>query len=136
MTHFYAGDRLVRPKQDAKMIKHHVIYVGVVNGTHQIVENQINEGVKLTPLIEFQEKHSDYTIIRFEGSQDERNRIVKDSLDRLGTPYKLLSYNCETFANDVQFKKRVSYQIIGWGIGLVAFFGAVFAIRQNSKSRN
>jgi hypothetical protein len=129
MITIHAGDRLESPKQNANFITHHVLFVGVVNGTHQVVENQINIGVRLIPFEAFRKEHPNFTHIPFNGNIEARNDVVIKALNSIGKPYKLLSYNCETFANDVQFDMLISHQVnrILKGIGL--FLGGLIIIK-------
>lgn len=111
MVQIKAGDRLKSPKQDVSFITHHAIFVGVVNGENHVVENQINVGVRLIPLDIFLRDHPNCQIEVFSGSENQRQEVVIRALDSLGKKYKLLHYNCETFANDVQYGVQESHQV-------------------------
>ncbi|MCB0494408.1 MAG: hypothetical protein KDC93_18550, partial [Cyclobacteriaceae bacterium] len=50
-------------------------------------------------------------IVRFQGNDLDRELAVKRALDQLGKPYSLINFNCENFANHVQFGKSFSRQI-------------------------
>ena len=47
----------------------------------------------------------------FIGSRDERRLAVQRALDLIGQPYGLIDYNCESFANEVQYNHRRSEQV-------------------------
>jgi Lecithin retinol acyltransferase len=135
MAQLHAGDRLESPKKEAKFIIHHAIYVGVVNGLQQVVENQINHGVRLVTLEQFRREHPDFTVTANNVSSDERQRIVNEALNKLGKPYTLLGYNCETFANDVQYGTPVSHQVKKWGMVAGSLLSSFLFIKWlNNKS--
>lgn len=126
MAQLHAGDRLESPKKEAKFIVHYAIYVGIVNGLQQVVENQINHGVRLVTLEQFIREHPYFTVTTYHGSDEERQRIVIEALNKLGEPYKLLGYNCETFVNDIQYGTPVSHQVKKWGIATGTLIGSFF----------
>jgi hypothetical protein len=126
MAVIYAGDRLISPKQDLSFIKHHAIFVGDIDGVPQVVENQINVGVRLVPLDRFWAEHPECIIENFRGQPHERDEIVRKSLNNLGRTYKLLDYNCESFANEVQHGKSVSKQVQNGLAAVGLTIGAIF----------
>lgn len=122
------GDRIVIPKSLFGLVQHHALYLGCDEfGQHLICENVIGVGVKLTRVEDFFSGVESVTRIeKFLGSNFERKQIVQKSLARLGKPYNLINYNCESFCNDVQHNIIRSAQV---SIGLfVCFFGLMLAV--------
>lgn len=114
------GDRIVEPIFQTGLSKHHAIYIGQDElGQGWIVENHKVHGVHLMPARDFFTATKTYRIYPFIGSQAERNALVKKALSKLGTPYSLLNYNCEHFANEVLYGRKESQQAKN-GIGIMA----------------
>lgn len=107
------GDRIVVPKSGAQLIQHHALYLGFDNnGNHFICENVIGEGVKLTRVCVFFNGTNRITRIeKFNGENIDRKKVVQDALTKLGQPYNLINYNCESFVNEVLLQKRHSKQV-------------------------
>lgn len=107
------GDRIVVPKSERNLIQHHAIYLGTnVQGQHVFAENKIGIGVRLITAVEFFEGVTQFTTIeRFRGNKKQSELAVERALNRLGIPYELIDYNCEHFANEVQYKKKESKQV-------------------------
>ena len=125
------GDRIVVPKSRWNFIQHHAIYLGTnVQGDHVFAENKSGIGVRLVTDAEFFEGVTRITAIeRFKGSKQERELAVERALSCLGIAYELIDYNCEHFANEVQYQKRESKQVTnvlaGLFLGLIA--GAILS---------
>lgn len=122
------GDRIVIPKSLLGLVQHHALYLGYDEfGQHLICENVIGVGVKLTRVeIFFHDVKSITRIEKFHGNNFERKRIVQKALTRLGKPYSLINYNCESFCNDVQHNIIKSAQV---SVGLfVGFVGIMIAL--------
>ncbi|HEY4785389.1 MAG TPA: lecithin retinol acyltransferase family protein [Bacteroidales bacterium] len=116
------GDRIVVPKSDLNIIQHHAVYLGQDEyGRHYVAENLIGTGVKLNTVSDF--FHRNPKVTRIEhcmASPNEQSQIVKRAIEKLGTSYKLFTYNCEHFANEVIQKKRGSTQVeVALGIALL-----------------
>ena len=125
------ADRIVVPKSDIKMVKHHAIYLGQNDqGVDLIIENNIGIGVKLTTADEFFMKSPVISRVeRFTGSNDERRLAVERALVQIGRPYNLINYNCESFSNHVQHNVLESKQVkAGFAFaGLLILLGLAFA---------
>nr|WP_315167606.1 lecithin retinol acyltransferase family protein [uncultured Flavobacterium sp.] len=122
------GDRIVVPKSSWNIVKHHALYLGHdIEGYHYICENVINVGVKLTRVNIFFHGVAKVTRTeKFNGSPVERKKIVQKALLKLGKPYSLINYNCESFCNDVQHNVIKSGQV---SVGLfVGFVGLMLAV--------
>lgn len=107
------GDRILVPKSDLSIIKHHAVYLGYdVNNCHYIIENVIGIGVRLIGVSDFFIKNPIISRIEhYNADSREQSRIIKCAISKLGTPYNLFTYNCESFANDVLQKKADSSQL-------------------------
>ena len=107
------GDRLLTPKSNFQVVRHHSLYVGVdAVGEAWVIENVVNQGVKWTRLDHLiQRAGYQPEVERFRGTYAQRTLVVNRALDRLGLPYNVLSYNCEHFVNEVQHGRRHSSQV-------------------------
>ena len=122
------GDRIVVPKSSWNIVKHHVLYLGYdISGNHYICENVINVGVKLTRVNVFFHDITKITRIeKFNENHIERKKIVQKALLKLGKPYSLINYNCESFCNDVQYNViKIGQVSIGLFVGFVGLMVAV-----------
>lgn len=124
------GDRVVLPKSSLGLIQHHVIYVGKnAMGNRMYIENAIGRGVQLvSEAYLFRDGYSITRIEPFIGNQHQRNIAVKAALKMIGRNYDLINFNCEHYANSVQYSRSYSPQVVnGVFLGLVVFlFGAKF----------
>lgn len=123
------GDRVVIPKSLWDLVQHHALYLGCdVYGNHYMCENVIGVGVRLTRVKDFfygVEKLTRKEIFR--GNHSQRKAVVQKALSKLGKPYNLIDYNCETFCNDVIYDKPTSRQAnIGLGLGALALLLLIF----------
>lgn len=107
------GDRVVVPKSQWQLVQHHALYLGYDNfGNHYMCENVIGVGVKLTRVENFFNGVSKITRIeRYIGTNYDRKVIVQNALSKLGQPYSLINYNCESFVNHVLLKNVHSKQV-------------------------
>lgn len=117
------ADRLVLPKSSIGFVQHHAIYVGKDNrGNRLYIENAISKGVQMvTESYLFRDGCEIIRIEPFVGNQYQRNAAVRLAMQSLGRQYDLLNFNCEHYANSVQYRKSYSNQV-GNGIvlGLLA----------------
>src|SRR5581483_7130045 len=107
------GDRIVIPKSNLRIVQHHTIYLGYDNnGTHWIIENVIGTGVRLITVDDFFRGVTSVTRIeKFQGTNVDRKLAVQNALLKVGKPYDLINYNCESFANEVQKGTITSSQV-------------------------
>lgn len=122
------GDRIVIPKSFLGIIQHHALYLGYNReGQHLICENMIGIGVRLIQVEDFFKDVSSVTRIeKFKGNNIERTKLVEKALSKLGKPYSLINYNCESFCNDVQHNVIKSTQVsVGLFIGFVSIMIAL-----------
>ncbi len=126
------ADRIVVPKSGLRIVQHHAIYLGQNHqGQHLIAENKIGFGVRLVTADDFFKDVIGVTKIeRFKGSNYERKLAVQKALNKCGLPYDLINYNCQHFANEVQYGKIESEQVesLFAGMKVAAGFLLVFAI--------
>ena len=129
------GDRVVIPKSLLGLVQHHALYLGYNNlGEHLICENVFGVGVKITRLeVFFQDVKSVTRLEKFQGNNFERRQIVQKALTKLGKPYSLINYNCESFCNDIQHNVIKSPQV---SAGLfIGFVGLMFALSNSSYGK-
>ncbi len=123
------ADRIVEAITILGISKHHCIYLGSDHyGIEWIAENYKFKGVRLV-------KAADYfksilkieRIQRFHGSPRQRKEAVKRALISVGQPYSLIDFNCEHFAEYVQYGRRKSRQVENAFAGLLAilFIGII-----------
>lgn len=123
------GDRLVLPKSDLGFVQHHVIYIGNDSyGNRQYVENYIGKGVqKVNENYLFRDGYNLTRVEPFIGNAfQQRQLAVNRAIALIGTQYNLVNFNCEHYANAVQYNKPFSKQV-GNGI-LATLFLAVIGI--------
>lgn len=122
------GDRIVVPKSLFCIIQHHALYLGYNDlGEHLICENMIGVGVRLIRVDDFFKDVISVTRIeKFQGKNFERRKLVEKALSKLGKPYSLINYNCESCCNDVQHNVIKSDQL---SKGLfIGFVGIIIAL--------
>ncbi len=118
------GDRIVVPKSGLRIVQHHALYLGRnYQGLDLIAENKIGFGVRLVTVGEFLKDVIEITRIeRFKGTNYERKQAVQKALQKTGQPYHLINYNCQHFANEIQYGKVESDQATNAIIALAAIF--------------
>lgn len=130
------GDRIIIPKSLLGLVQHHALYLGYNNlGQHLICENVFGVGVKLTRVEDFLQDAKNVTRIeKFHGNNFERKQIVQKALIRLGRPYSLINYNCESFCNDVQHNVIKSPQVsVGLFVGFLGIMIALLGMQSKSE---
>jgi hypothetical protein len=109
------ADAIIVGKRFLSFFDHYIIYLGQEeNGEHWFAANMVETGVTLIS----EEKAKEYLIeykpesIRsFTGNEYERKEAVKFAMSKIGKPYNLVSYNCENYANEVQYGINESKQV-------------------------
>ena len=126
------ADRIVVPKSGLRIVQHHAVYLGQNHlGVDLIAENKIGFGVRLVTAGDFFKDVIEVTRIeRFNGSNYERKTAVQKALDKLGQPYHLIDYNCQHFANEIQYNLIKSNQVDGLfeGLKVAAGVALVFGL--------
>lgn len=119
------GDRVILPKSNIGLIQHHAIYIGKDGlGNRLYIENAIGRGVQLVKeTYLFRDGYNITRIEPFIGNQRQRNIAVKTAVKMIGKEYNLINFNCEHYANTVQYSFSHSEQV-GKGI----FFGFIALI--------
>ncbi|MBK7970268.1 MAG: lecithin retinol acyltransferase family protein [Bacteroidetes bacterium] len=107
------ADRIIVPKSNLNLVQHHAIYLGQNEfGQDLLIENKFGVGVTIvTAEIFFAEVRSITRIERFNGNNYQRQIAVQSALQKSGFPYHLINYNCEHFANEVQYGQSSSNQV-------------------------
>lgn len=113
------GDRLVLPKSNLGLVQHHAIYIGNDdNGNRQYIENYIGTGVqKVNENYLFRDGYHLTRVEPFTGNDFQRWLAVNRAIALIGTKYDLINFNCEHYANEVQYNKPFSKQV---GNGILA----------------
>jgi hypothetical protein len=107
------ADRIVMPKSNIRLIQHHVIYIGKdQQGNRMFIENAIGKGVQLiNEAYLFRDGYQVTRIEPFKGNLHQRHMAVKAALKMIGKEYDLINFNCEHYANSVQYNKSYSSQV-------------------------
>lgn len=119
----FAGDVILAKKRKGlgRILNHYIVYVG--NNT--FVGN-LSDGVKelhYNELINLLQDYEPTGVRRFSGSYFQRNQAINRAYSKLGESYNLINFNCEHFANWVQFGKIESSQVT---TGFVILASAIF----------
>lgn len=127
-----AADVIVASRNGFAVMDHYVVYLGIVNGRHQFAANLINHGVinvSDTLLRRLLPNYSPDRIRRFVGSESERLSAVCRAWNHVdnNTRYNLATYNCEHFANEIQFNRSYSRQTQIGTVAALLLVGALIA---------
>lgn len=107
------GDRLVVPKKGLGIINHHgIVFSNHNSNENYIIENNVNTGVRvISERIFFDGVDKITNIEKFKGNNYLRNQSMEYAVNRIGSNYDLFKYNCEHFANEIQWKPVESKQV-------------------------
>lgn len=122
-----AGDRIIVPKSQFRLAQHHAIY----DGSACFYENKVGIGVVHTPMAKFFEGVTEITAIyRFTGNEYQRQLAMQRANALLGKRYDLPTFNCEHYADYVQYGRSRSKQVenVFGGVAFVAFVWLVSEI--------
>lgn len=118
------GDVIIVPITAINIAEHYLVYIG--NG--QYMENHFIEGVRYVSEQQFMQRNKTYKRIRrFNGSEYQRIWAVNRAVSLHRRSYDPVNFNCEHFANIVQFGANYSKQsenVKAWAV--LALIGAVF----------
>jgi len=100
--------------------KHYALYLGSYLGNELIAENHNIEGVRIILASQYFFEHSEIDEIRrFSGSTYQEDLAIQRLKKLVGTPYNLITYNCEHFVNEVLYGRSESIQVKN-AVGLLA----------------
>jgi hypothetical protein len=103
------GDVLIEPKSQFEVVDHYIVYLGKgIEGWDRYMENYPYVGVQYISETDFSNIKR---IRRFEGNQDERKLAVNRAVSLHRENYDLINFNCEHFANYVQYNIPFSKQV-------------------------
>ena len=125
------GDVVVVPKSQFNIIAHYAVYWGKHNGIHYYLENNDKVGVKYIDEATFMRENPTYKRLRRMGdSQMARIAAIKRAEALVGSPYNLENFNCEHYANHVQYGTSFSKQVneIKAGLTAAAAVVGIFAL--------
>lgn len=132
LNNLQPADRIVMPKSNLNLVQHHIIYLGKdKKGNRVFIENSISKGVQIVNEAQvFKDGYQITRIEKFNGTPQQRNEAIQRALKLIGKNYNLINFNCEHFANIVQYKSIESKQVqlgTGLGLGLIALIIGIFA---------
>lgn len=108
---------------------HYLVYMGWYQGHGHLFMANLEEGVSWLSLDYLQSRAHEFTlkrVRRFEGNANQRHQALRRAKSRKGEGYSLVRFNCEHFANYVQFGRESSRQVQVVGLGLLGL--GVFAL--------
>jgi hypothetical protein len=107
------GDVIVTPKSFMNIVEHYLIYWGRNDeGIDFYLENNHKVGVRwITEDLFVYENPKFLRIRRFYGNEYDRHIAIQRGLKLLGADYDVEKFNCESFANYIQFNKVYSTQV-------------------------
>ncbi len=123
LYHLAIGDRIIAPL--AFTIKHFAIYIGFIDGQEYLAQNTANYGTHIIPADDFFAEHGECFVKQFIGSIYERQQIVYRATQSTSRPYNFLTFNCEHYANYLQYGTVSSPQVIKGlllGVGVLALY--------------
>lgn len=123
------ADRIVVSKSGLRIVLHHALYLGRNHlGVDLVAENKIGFGVRLITADDFFKDVTEVTRIeKFNGTNYQRKIAVQKALNKLGRSYHLIDYNCQHFANEIQYNRIKSDQVDGLFEGLKVAAGVAVA---------
>jgi len=106
------GDVLIVPKSALNIVKHMVVFWGYDNtGLDFYLENNQLLGVRYLTGEEVTNIYHIIAIRKFTGSEQERLMAIQRAESLIGRAYNLTNFNCEHYANYVQYGTSFSNQI-------------------------
>jgi len=129
------GDVIIGPKSEIGIVKHFVVFRGFDHlGNAVYMDNNVRLGVRVMSEAQFLQENQPSGFRRFLGSEFQRLEAIKRADSMYGYPYNIEKFNCEHFANYVQFGTVSSEQVNnvtnGLGLALASFlgFGMLFSL--------
>ena len=106
------ADVIIAPKSKLGIVDHYLTYLGVNDYGQEIyIENDYRNGVQAVDGIYFANKNPFASVRKFQGNETERYWAVKRAISLIGAKYDLRHFNCENFANFVQYGQSFSTQV-------------------------
>ncbi len=129
------GDVVITPKSIFGMAQHYVVYEGYNSWGQEIwYDNNNIVGVRAITTEQFIRENQNFTRIRrFIGNDYQRQFAIQRAQSKLGTKYDLANWNCEHFANYVQFVQVKSNQsnlvkglfVAAASVAVIGIFGEI-----------
>ena len=119
------GDVIVGPKSELKIVEHYVVYLGQNEwGNDLFAENKAGIGVRIIYYQQFAKENPTFSRIRrFNGNEFERALAIQRAKSLIGRSYDVVNFNCEHYANYVQYfiekSKQVNTGLALAGLGLL-----------------
>jgi uncharacterized protein YycO len=127
------ADAIIVGKRFISIFDHYIIYMGKdENGKHWFSANMSKTGVSWISeemAREYLIEYAPISIRKFKGTDLQRKDAVDFAISKIGTPYSLFKYNCENYANEVQFKRNDSKQVRNVGNFLLALGAGLLIIK-------
>lgn len=129
-----SGDVLIGPKSQFEIVDHYSIYHGKdYFGRDLYMDNNVSEGVRYMYEEQFLQNNPSATlkIRRLEGNNGQRQQAMQRAESLHGKSYHLTQFNCEHFANYVQYNTAFSTQVSKSGNGVLvaaSLFGLLFVL--------
>lgn len=134
------ADVIIARRKGINLVDHYVVYMGHDDSGHWFMANLLGRGVqwynedKVSELID---RYTPTEVAYFEGTENERTNALQRAARSVGRSYNLLTFNCEHFANWVQYGESYSDQVetakqIGKTVAGVALL--IIAVRALAKN--
>lgn len=107
------ADRIIAPLFHTGITKHHAIFLGVgLLGGEWVAENHADHGVRIITASQYFAEHPLIARVeKFSGNAYQRQLAINTAYSLQGTRYDLFAYNCEHYANEVQYGQAKSKQV-------------------------
>ncbi len=107
------GDVIITPKSYLNIIEHYLTYWGKnADGVDFYFENNYKTGVRwITEDLFVFENPSFLRIRKFFGDFSQRNAAIERGIKLLGAKYDVKTFNCESYANYIQYGNAHSTQV-------------------------
>ena len=107
------GDVIITPKSYLNIVEHYLTYWGKnIDGVDFYFENNYKTGVRwITQDLFVQENPTFLKVRKFVGDFYQRNAAIERAAKLLGAKYDVKEFNCENYANYIQYGRSYSTQV-------------------------
>jgi len=130
------ADVIIAKKRGWYVLDHYIVYLGMQHGKMYFIANDMSGGVRIFDEQEVEKLIAQFEptqVRKFKGSYWERQQALKRAEGELGKRYNLISFNCESLANYIQFGKRESKQSQNWLIAAGALLLLLVFVKSSKR---
>ncbi|WDE05062.1 hypothetical protein SG34_027810 [Thalassomonas viridans] len=116
--------------------KHHAIILGEHEDGHVYIAESMDYGYQVSTYQDFHNRYSPNgeIIVSSNSGKFENITVAKRAIEEIKQGgkgiYNLITNNCECFVNRAMKDKSYSNQVINTGLGILAFIGLVYVVKQ------